>query len=159
MKPNFLWLCKNPICLLAFGFGSGLSPKAPGTVGTLVAIPLSLLWLIFGFPVWSLIIWGIVLFPIGVFICNYTERKLGVHDYGGIVFDEIGAMIMILGIVPFEWLWWLIAFALFRFFDALKPFPINWFDKRVEGGLGVMLDDYIAGFLCMAILYLISFAV
>ncbi|MDK8111507.1 phosphatidylglycerophosphatase A, partial [Neisseria mucosa] len=77
-------------------------------------------------------------------ICGYTEKELGIQDYGGIVWDEIVALILVLSFVPFRWSWWLAAFIVFRLFDMLKPWPITWFDSRIHGGLGIMLDDLIA---------------
>lgn len=151
-QPTFSWLLKNPIRFLGFGFGTGLSPKAPGTIGTLPALPLAWLFLSFGFHPLGLVILSLVLFFIGIAICNITERDLGVHDYGGIVWDEIVAMLLILAFVPQTVFWWLLAFLLFRFFDALKPPPIKWFDSKVQGGFGVMLDDIIAAFMSIVIL-------
>lgn len=151
--PTFKWLLENPIRLLGFGLGAGLSPIAPGTVGTLVALPFAALLLWLGLPIWSLIILSIIAFPIGVKICDICEKHLGVSDYGGIVFDEIAAMWLILGCIPFTTIWWILAFIAFRFFDALKPFPIRWFDNRVHGGFGVMLDDYIAALMCIILFF------
>ena len=143
VTPNFEWLAENPICFVGFGFGSGLSPKAPGTAGTVVGVLLAalLMW-IFHFPEWCLIVFG-------VWVCNACEKKLHRHDYRGVVFDEIGAMLLILGFVPFNVFYWIAAFALFRFFDALKPYPVSYFDKNIQGGLGTMLDDYVAAVLCI----------
>ena len=90
-----------------------------------------------------------------VFYCNVTERALGVHDYGGIVWDEIVAMMLIYACVPQGLGWWTIAFAVFRFFDAVKPPPIKWFDQRVSGGLGVMLDDLIAAVFSIAVVWVL----
>lgn len=97
----------------------------------------------------------IALFLIGIWICNATERALGVHDYGGIVWDEIVAMMLIYACVPQGLGWWAVSFAVFRFFDAVKPPPIKWFDQRVSGGLGVMLDDLIAAVLSIAVVWLL----
>jgi len=94
----------------------------------------------------------VVLFFWGVRICSHTERELGIQDYGGIVWDEIVAMLLVLAFVPFRWKWWLAAFVLFRVFDAVKPWPIKWFDARIHGGLGIMLDDIIAAFFTLFVL-------
>ncbi len=150
--PTWAWLRQNPLCWLAFGFGSGLSPVAPGTVGTLPALVIAALWLMVGFPVWSLAVLAIVLFPIGVLLCDITEKRLCRPDYGGIVFDEIGAMLLVLSVVPLAWGWWLAAFLLFRLFDILKPFPIRYLDRKVHGGFGIMLDDYVAALMAIAVL-------
>ena len=141
--------------LLGHGFGTGLAPKAPGTVGTLPAVFIAGLLLGCGMSKLTLGLLCIALFFIGIWICNVTERALGVHDYGGIVWDEIVAMMLIYACVPQGLGWWTIAFAVFRFFDAVKPPPIKWFDQRVRGGLGVMLDDLIAAVLSIAVVWLL----
>ncbi|MGB4881800.1 MAG: phosphatidylglycerophosphatase A [Neisseria sp.] len=153
-KPTFSWLLKRPICLLGFGFGTGLAPKAPGTFGTLPALPLAALCMALGIEGFWLALLCLFLFIVGISICNHTEAQLGVHDYGGIVWDEIVAMMLILAFIPATWLWWLVAFATFRFFDAVKPQPIKWFDQQVSGGFGVMLDDIIAALMSLLLLKL-----
>ncbi len=137
---------------MAFGFGSGLAPVAPGTFGTLPALPLA--WILHGVGLggWPMALLCAVLFVWGIRICNEAERALGVQDYGGIVWDEIVAMLLVLAFVPLSWGWWLAAFAVFRLFDALKPWPIKWFDARIHGGLGIMLDDLIAALMSLAVL-------
>jgi phosphatidylglycerophosphatase A len=134
---------KNPLHLLAFGFGSGLSPKAPGTFGTLIALPVYLI--IENLPLTLYL--GLVLagFLAGIWICGRTARDLGVHDHGGIVWDEIVGYLLCMSLAPSGWSWMVVGFLLFRFFDILKPWPIRWFDKQVPGGLGIMLDDILAG--------------
>ena len=104
----------------------------------------------------ALALWCIPLFFIGIWICNRTERDLGVHDYGGIVWDEIVAMLFVLACVPQGLGSWALAFALFRLFDAVKPPPIRWFDRQVSGGFGVMLDDAIAAAFSIAAYYLLT---
>lgn len=141
----------NPWHLLATGFGSGLSPIIPGTMGSLAAIPFWLLmyWLL---PVW--LCWFIILFGfvVGIVICQRTSDDMQVHDHGSIVWDEFIGMWMTLMVIPLaSWQWVLIAFVLFRFFDMLKPWPIGWFDRQVGGGLGIMLDDIIAAIFAMVI--------
>uniref|UniRef100_A0A3B0MES4 Phosphatidylglycerophosphatase A n=1 Tax=Arsenophonus endosymbiont of Trialeurodes vaporariorum TaxID=235567 RepID=A0A3B0MES4_9GAMM len=141
----------NPWHLLATGFGSGLSPIIPGTMGSLAAIPFWLLmyWLL---PVW--LCWFIILFGfvVGIVICQRTSDDMQVHDHGSIVWDEFIGMWMTLMVIPLvSWQWILIAFVLFRFFDMLKPWPIDWFDRQVGGGLGIMLDDIIAAIFAMVI--------
>lgn len=152
--PTWAWLLRRPVCWLGFGFGTGLAPVAPGTFGTLPALPLAALWFACGGSAWGLALLCVPLFALGVWICRETERALGVHDYGGIVWDEIVAMLLVLACVPYAWQWWLAAFAAFRFFDAVKPPPIKWFDRRVDGGLGVMLDDVIAALFSIALVQL-----
>ncbi|WP_376696426.1 phosphatidylglycerophosphatase A family protein [Wenzhouxiangella sp. EGI_FJ10305] len=135
---------------LAFGFGSGLSPVAPGTAGSLAAVPLALP---LAFLPWSGALALITMaFIFGVWLCGRVGRRLGVHDHSGIVFDEFVGLWLVLVCVPFYWGWWLAAFVLFRIFDAAKPWPINWFDRRIHGGLGVMLDDLLAAGFALACL-------
>ena len=146
-RPTWRWLLQRPWCFLGFGFGSGLAPVAPGTFGTLPALPIAALLAAAGISGWWLALLCVPLFVIGIHICNATEAALGVHDYGGIVWDEIVAMLLVLAVAPMTLAGWVMGFVLFRFFDILKPWPIRWFDQRVEGGLGVMLDDlWAAGF-------------
>jgi phosphatidylglycerophosphatase A len=146
---------RNPIHFLAFGFGSGAVPFAPGTSGTLAAIPLYLL--LVQLPLGWYLLALIAMFGIGVFLCERTARDLGVHDHGGIVWDEFVGYWITMVAAPPGWIWLVAGFVLFRFFDILKPFPINWFDKHIGGGLGIMLDDAIAGtfaWLCLQLLVL-----
>lgn len=154
---SFTWLIKNPIAFLAFGFGSGLAPKAPGTFGTLPALFLAWLYSLSGLDFIYLAYLCVPLFFIGIYFCQYTSDLLGVEDYGGIVWDEIVAMLLILSLIPTVWYWWLLAFALFRFFDALKPWPISYFDRNVHGGFGIMLDDLLAIIPTLACFYLVIF--
>ncbi|VAY02150.1 Phosphatidylglycerophosphatase A [Arsenophonus endosymbiont of Aleurodicus dispersus] len=142
----------NPWHLLATGFGSGLSPVIPGTIGSLAAI---LFWLLIDFllPVW--LCWLIILFSfaVGIFICQRTSDDMQVHDHSSIVWDEFIGMwitIMVIPLVNLQWVF--IAVVLFRFFDMLKPWPISWFDRQIGGGLGIMLDDIIAAIFAMVIL-------
>lgn len=134
---------RNPVHLIAFGLGSGAAPVAPGTFGTLAALPFCLLARpLEPLPYLALVV---VLFAIGVWICDRTARELGVHDHGGIVWDEWVGMLLTLWLVPPEWYWVVVGFVLFRLFDILKPWPIGWLDRQVGGGLGIMLDDLLAG--------------
>ncbi len=143
-------LLRNPIHLLAFGFGSGLAPKAPGTAGTIVAVlPY---WLLAQLPLPIYLVVTVFAFIAGIYICDYSSRALGVHDHPGIVWDEIAGYLLTMLAAPAGWIWILVGFVLFRLFDIWKPWPIGWLDRRVSGGLGIMLDDLIAGlfaFLCM----------
>lgn len=136
-------LFSHPAHFFSLGFGSGLSPFAPGTAGSLLAIPLFLA-LAYFLPLWPLLAVVGVSFAGGVWFCDVTGKALGVSDYGGIVWDEIVAMWLILAFTPPTWQWFGIAFLLFRLFDIWKPFPIRYFDQHVKGGFGVMLDDLLA---------------
>jgi len=134
---------RNPVHLLAFGLGSGASPVAPGTFGTLAAVPFYLLMATLPLPLYL----GITLaaFVLGIFLCGRTSRDLGVHDHSGIVWDEFVGFWITLTAVPLGWEGVLAGFVLFRLFDILKPWPIGWLDQHLEGGLGIMLDDLLAG--------------
>lgn len=133
----------HPVHFLAFGFGSGLAPFAPGTVGTLAAVPLYLMLEQLSLPLYLLMV--AVAFFVGVWICGVSGRELGVHDHGGIVWDEFVGFWITMAAAPSGWGWIVVGFLLFRLFDIWKPWPIRWADRRVSGGLGVMLDDLIAG--------------
>jgi phosphatidylglycerophosphatase A len=142
-NPSLRQLVRDPVLLLAFGFGSGLSPKAPGTAGTLVA---ALLFpLIAGLPPLYYLFFLVIICILGVGICGRAANKLGVHDHGGIVFDEFAGLWLAMFSFPATWQWLLAGFVLFRFFDIVKPWPIRWLDRRVAGGLGIMVDDLVAG--------------
>ena len=136
-------LIRYPQHLLAFGLGVGLSPVAPGTMGTLAAIPLYLLLS----KLTALYYLGAVLcmFILGVWLCEVTARHLECHDHSGIVWDEVVGYLVTMWLAPVGWLWVLLGFLLFRFFDVLKPWPIGIVDRTVKGGLGIMLDDLLAG--------------
>ncbi|MEJ2322344.1 MAG: phosphatidylglycerophosphatase A, partial [Gammaproteobacteria bacterium] len=139
---------RKPSHLLAFGFGSGLAPVAPGTAGTLVGIPLFML--LSQLPLAAYLLLTLALFVIGVRVCGLCSRDLGVHDHGGIVWDEIVGYLVTMIAVPFAWQWILSGFLLFRLFDILKPWPIRWLDRRVKGGFGIMVDDLLAGLFALA---------
>lgn len=157
-NPSFRSLLRNPVQFLAFGFGSGLAPRAPGTFGTLAAIPLYLLlvqgpWLFFATFV-------LVATLAGIYWCDRAARELGVHDHPGIVWDEIAGFLITMLLAPPGWPWLLAGFALFRLLDIWKPWPIRWADRKVGGGLGIMLDDVLAGIgagaLLLAVDYLLT---
>ncbi len=115
----------------------------PGTFGTLAAIPLYLLLLPTGLLAYTLA--TLLSVVLGVYVCDQAAKKLQVHDYGGIVWDEIAGLLITLWGVSLTWQHLLLGFVLFRVFDIFKPWPINWLDRHVEGGLGIMLDDVLAG--------------
>lgn len=146
--PPQVW--RNFWHFLAFGFGTGLARKAPGTWGTLaglVFVPF-LQWL--ALPIALAIIVFATLF--GVWLCGKVAKDLGVHDHGGIVWDEIVGIWLTLILLPAHWTWWLAGFVVFRLFDILKPWPISVLDRKVSGGLGIMLDDLLAAVLAAAVL-------
>jgi phosphatidylglycerophosphatase A len=145
----------SPSGFLAFGFGAGLSPVAPGTMGTLVAIPFIFILKSLGGPGFWIAL--ALLFLLGVQLCGHVSRKLGVHDHGGIVWDEMVGYWLSAAFVPLQWPWLLAAFVLFRFFDIVKPWPIRQIDKKVSGGFGVMIDDVVAALFTVVILAVLDF--
>ncbi|MBU2642713.1 MAG: phosphatidylglycerophosphatase A [Gammaproteobacteria bacterium] len=151
-QPDLKFLFAHPAHLIAFGFGSGLAPKAPGTVGTLLGWPL--LWLIVavvpGLP--NQLVLLMASFLLGVWACGQTGRALGVADHGGMVWDEIVAFALVLLFTPAGWIWAGIAFLLFRFFDIVKPWPIRLADRRLKNGFGVMFDDLLAAGYALAVI-------
>ena len=147
-------ILKDPVHLLAFGFGSGLSPVAPGTAGTLVAVPLVYGVMQFGLIVHS--VFACLAILAGLYICGESARRLQAHDHGGIVWDEICGYTVTMLAAPPRWYWLLGGFVLFRFFDIVKPSPIREADHSLSGGLGIMLDDVIAGLFAAAILYFVQ---
>ncbi|KAA5970160.1 MAG: phosphatidylglycerophosphatase [Pantoea eucrina] len=143
---------RNPWHLLATGFGSGLSPFMPGTVGSVAAIPFWWLMTFLPLQLYSLVV--LVGISVGVYLCHRTARDMGVHDHGSIVWDEFIGMWITLMAIPVLNGWWVLAgFVIFRIFDIWKPWPIRWFDKNVHGGMGIMVDDIIAGVVSAAVLY------
>lgn len=147
----------DPVLFLAFGFGSGLAKKAPGTCGTVAAIPVYyLLVQVDNLLVYSIL--TVVATVAGIWICDVAAKKLDEHDFGGIVWDEVAGYLITMWFVPFSWQAMILGFILFRIFDILKPFPIKWIDKQIHGGLGIMLDDVLAAvfagiFLLLAVHY------
>ncbi|MEW5250465.1 phosphatidylglycerophosphatase A [Microbulbifer sp. 2201CG32-9] len=141
-QPTLRQVLRSPTLLLAFGFGSGLSPRAPGTAGTLMAVPFW--WLLQSLPpAWYLAI-VVAAALLGCYLCGAASRALGVHDHGGIVWDEMVGYWLTMFMAPAGWGWALYGFLLFRLFDIAKPQPIRWADRQVRGGWGVMLDDILA---------------
>jgi len=143
-------LLRDPGHLLALGFGSGLAPRAPGTFGTLVAVPVYLLCA--QLPLVTYLSVVVAAFVLGVYLCGRTARALGVHDHPGIVWDEVVGYLLTMAWAPSGWLWVVLGFIFFRLFDILKPWPIRVLDRSVHGGLGIMIDDALAGVLAAACL-------
>ncbi|MCW8964035.1 MAG: phosphatidylglycerophosphatase A [Gammaproteobacteria bacterium] len=149
--PRSIWT--NPVHFLAFGLGTGASPYAPGTVGTLLGIPL--VYLLSDSPLWVYLMVCCVLILVGTWICDKTSRDIGVHDHSGIVIDEVAGYLVTMIAIPVN-IWTLLAaFIAFRVFDIIKPWPIDWLDKKVRGGLGIMVDDLLAGIYGLAVMWLI----
>lgn len=138
--PSQVW--RDPACFLAFGLGSGLAPKAPGTFGTLAAVPLYFLLAGLSLPAYL----GVTatMFAVGILLCERTTERLGVHDHPAIVWDEFVGYLLTMAAAPAGLGWALAGFVLFRLFDIVKPWPIGWVDRRVSGGFGIMVDDALA---------------
>ncbi len=137
----FSWT--SPWHVLAFGFGAGLAPRAPGTIGTLVAVPIHLLIAPLPLALEGLVVAALAV--AGIAICGRAAEDLGVGDHPGIVWDEIVGFLLTMLAAPAGWPWIVAGFVAFRFFDIVKPWPVSLADREVHGGLGVMLDDLIAG--------------
>ena len=152
-RPDNKFLFAHPAHFLAFGFGAGLMPRAPGTWGTLVALP------IFAFAqmggTFSVLVVAAIFFVVGIWASGVAGRALGVADHGGIVIDEIAAFLLVLALTPAAIGWWLTAFVLFRIFDIFKPWPIRWADRNIKGGFGVMFDDLLAAVFAIAGIFLL----
>jgi len=146
VEPNWF----NPIHLLALGFGSGAAPKAPGTCGTLVAV--IIYWPLSQLSPEHYLLMLLVTSVMGIYICGQTAKELGVHDHGSIVWDEFVGFWITMFAAPVGWVWVVVGFVLFRFFDIIKPWPISWIDKNITGGFGIMLDDVIAGVMAAGVL-------
>ena len=143
----------NPIQFLALGFGSGLLPKAPGTFGTLAAIPVFLLLAPLSTVYYLSVV--IVFSLLGIYLCGYAAKAAGVHDHPAIVWDEIVGFLITMFMVPISWQSVVVGFVLFRLFDIVKPWPISYLDKHCHGGFGIMIDDIVAGLAALALMHII----
>lgn len=152
-NPSFSELLRNPALFLAFGLGSGLSPKAPGTAGTLLGTLLFIPLLLWSQPfAIAVLVIGLL---VGSWLCGVAADYMNVHDHGGIVWDEFVGVWLVLVLLPEQsMLYWVLAFFVFRIFDVVKPWPIKWADQKVSGGFGIMLDDVLAGLLAIAVIWI-----
>jgi phosphatidylglycerophosphatase A len=152
LAPSFSELWSNPVLMLGFGFGSGLLPKGPGTAGTLLGLLLFIPLLLWNeWLAWAVLLLGTLF---GSTICGKSSEYLDVHDHGGIVWDEFVGIWLVLVLLPEQsFLYWMLAFAMFRLFDIWKPWPILWVDHKVEGGFGIMLDDILAAIYAVAVIW------
>ncbi|MEM8498702.1 MAG: phosphatidylglycerophosphatase A [Pseudomonadota bacterium] len=159
--PTFSEICRKPVLFFALGFGSGLLPKAPGTWGSIFA--LGLYCLIFPYlPLAWAALALLVSFIVGIWFCAAAASALGAHDHGAVVWDEFVGQWMVVyylqRVGEFSLLWSLLmGFVLFRLFDIVKPWPIRWFDRKVHGGLGVMLDDVLAAIMAIGVVFIVEF--
>jgi phosphatidylglycerophosphatase A len=155
LPPRASFVFSHPAHVVAFGFGLGLAPYAPGTFGTLLGFPLW--WAIRGYggplQVFAAIA---LLFIAGIWICDIAGRHLGIADHGGIVWDEAVAFTLVLALVPSGAGWQLAGFLVFRLFDIVKPSPIREIEARLRGGLGVMADDLLAAGYTLFVLALVK---
>ena len=150
LRPTWRFVLRHPAHFIAFGFGAGLAPVAPGTWGTLLALPLY--WLIAPLlDATEFLLLLAVLFAIGIWACGATGRAIGVPDHGGMVWDETVAFLLVLFFVPATLFWQAAAFLVFRLFDILKPPPIRYYERTFKNGFGVMLDDLVAAFYTLII--------
>jgi phosphatidylglycerophosphatase A len=144
---------KNPVHFLALGFGSGLATKAPGTFGTLAALPL--VWVCSYFLSLNMyVILTLIFSVVGIWLCGRTAHDMQVHDDSSIVWDEVVGMLITMIAVPLSWQTLLVGFVLFRLFDIVKPWPISYLDKHVHGGFGIMADDVLAGVFALSSLHI-----
>lgn len=147
-------LLKDPGHLLALGMGAGCAPVAPGTFGTLAALPWC--WLAWQYlPLNAYITLTVFISLLGIWLCGRTAHALGVHDHGAIVWDEWAGLLITMTAAPRQWYWLVAGFVLFRLFDIVKPWPVSLADKKIHGGLGIMLDDVLAALYALLILQLL----
>ena len=149
---NFKELLKRPVCFLGLGFGTGLAPKAPGTFGTLAALPIY--WLMQDLSLAMYLAFTVFAFVAGIWICQQAANWLAKEDPSAVVWDEIVGYLVTMIAAPSGWQWMVIGFVLFRFFDIVKPWPISYADKNLHGGFGIMVDDVIAGIFAWIVMYL-----
>lgn len=162
LRPSWRFLFRHPAHFIAFGFGAGLAPVAPGTWGTLIALPLY--WLIAPWftpagavkpsPEFLVLVGG--LFALGIWACEVTGRAIGASDHRGMVWDEVVAFLLVLFFVPGSPVWQAVAFLVFRLFDILKPPPIRYYERTFRNGFGVMLDDLVAAFYTLIVFAIVK---
>jgi phosphatidylglycerophosphatase A len=144
----------DPFHFLAFGFGSGFIPYAPGTAGTLAAIPIFVVVQALPIPIYIAV--AAIMLLVGIWICGRASVALGVHDHSGIVWDEIVGFLVAMMASPAGWRWIILGALLFRILDITKPWPVSLVDRRLGGGVGIMLDDMIAGIYSLLIIQAVA---
>jgi phosphatidylglycerophosphatase A len=157
VKTNVTKVFTNPLYFVAFGFGSGLAPKAPGTFGTIAALPIFLLLTNLHPAIYAVIV--LVALGAGIFICESVAADMEIKDPSAIVWDEFVGLWITLFMLPSGWYWLVAGFILFRFFDILKPWPVSYFDRELKGGVGIMMDDVAAGLYSLGILQFTAYAI
>lgn len=153
--PSSIW--ENPLHFIAFGFGSGAIPVAPGTFGTLIAIPFYLALCNLPIALYVLIVIAIAI--ASAWVCDRVSREIQIHDHQGMCIDEVVGYLVTMAGAPHGWLWVVLGFGLFRLFDIWKPWPINYIDAHVTGGFGMILDDVLAGVYSVIFLKLLSWMI
>ncbi len=144
---------KYPVHWLAYGFGTGLVPFAPGTFGSLIGV--AVFWFMASMSPVPYAIVVAAMFAAGIFICGHTARDVGAVDPGFIVYDEVVGFLVAMYLLPAEWRWIVGGFAVYRVFDIWKPFPIHWVEDKLGLGSGIMVDDVIAGIYTLVVLYIV----
>ena len=147
-------LLRDPLHLIALGFGAGCLRPGPGTWGSVIGVAVYLLIRTVSLPVYVLVV--AFAFGLGIWLCGRTAASLGVADHPSIVWDEVVGVLITMAALPGGWPWWVAGFLLFRLLDIAKPWPIGWFDRHVHGGLGIMLDDAVAGAVAWVALQVIA---
>ena len=153
--PAAVW--RNPLYFIAFGFGSGAAPFAPGTFGTLMAIPFYLLLRLLPLPAY--LIFLVIFIILTSWLCDRISRDTGTHDHPGMCIDEFAGFFVTMIAAPAGWWWILTGFLLFRLFDIWKPWPISYADKNIGGGFGMIFDDVLAGLLAMLVMQLMHYLI
>ncbi len=151
--PEAVW--QNPLYFVAFGLGSGAMPFAPGTFGTLMAIPFYLL--VQSLPLLAYVIFVIVFIVVSSWISDRVSRDIHIHDHPGMCIDEFAGFFVTMIHAPHGFPWLVLGFLLFRLFDIWKPWPIHVIDEKVHGGFGMVLDDIVAGLFAMVIIQFVTF--
>jgi phosphatidylglycerophosphatase A len=150
--PKAVWT--NPLYFIAFGFGSGAMPIAPGTFGTLLAIPFYLL--LRPLPLYAYLVVVLAFIIFSIWVSDRVSREIHVHDHQGMCIDEFAGFFVTMIAAPHDWPWIVLGFFLFRLFDIWKPWPIRWIDEKVQGGFGMILDDVVAGLFAMCIIQVLA---
>jgi phosphatidylglycerophosphatase A len=151
--PRSVW--EKPSHFIAFGFGSGAMPFAPGTFGTLMAVPFYLAMQPLSHEVYLLLLGVIIL--ASIWLCHQVTQEIGIHDHQGMCVDEIVGYLVTMYGAPHGTIWVISGFLLFRLFDIWKPWPIGYIDERVKGGAGIILDDVLAGGYSLIVLRILAF--
>jgi len=153
--PESIW--QHPLHFIAFGFGSGACPFAPGTLGTLFAVPFYLIACAFGDKVYAFLTLIFVL--MSIYVCAKASQAVLVDDHQGMCLDEFAGFFVTMLFLPHTYIWIIAGFILFRLFDIWKPWPISYIDQHMHGGFGMIFDDVIAGVFACAILQMFKFFV